>query len=418
VAIVVPDTGEEQVARLLLNMDEASDVEYHLYVNDYEPEASTLLSDFTEASGSGYAFKTVAGVSWTIVQGDPTVATASPLLWLFSGSDLGNTYGYYVTDSTNALLWAERFTDGPYNVTTTSTLTITPKLSIASGLCPEVEPPVEAGDADVIWDESLEMRDKIFPKVLLPADTFHMRDVLVPVPTLPDTVHMRDALGTSSVTATAIKTDTLHLDGDTFRGSAFINKVNRTGTPNTDVLTDAWVDATAINQGVNHGNESPLPISDEAVVQVVTRRAYFRYDLTKFTPFTAPAGSSMVFRIWGDTTTAAGLQTVEARFSNSAATPFTESTLTWTNQPAVGSNPVTKSLGQLLRVSPLVVEYREYVFTLTAAEYSPYLGQFLMIMMSTATVVAVGVLNLASREHVEGGAGGGLKPSLTFEFQR
>ena len=129
-SLVVPDVGEERALELLLAMPLA----LRLYVNNLTPGAADQLADYTEASGSGYGAIALDSAAWTLTPGDPTEAAQPEQTFTFSGA-LGNVYGYYVTegDSPAILRWAERFTDGPYNVTGASVeIAVTPKFTAST----------------------------------------------------------------------------------------------------------------------------------------------------------------------------------------------------------------------------------------------------------------------------------------------
>ena len=71
---------------------------------------------YTEVAGGGYSDQAIASVSWNIVVGDPTTASYPEITFSFTGA-AGNIYGYYVVQSTSGrLMWAERFTNGPFNI--------------------------------------------------------------------------------------------------------------------------------------------------------------------------------------------------------------------------------------------------------------------------------------------------------------
>jgi hypothetical protein len=85
------------------------------------------------ANGLGY---TTGGISltpgsWSVISGNPSQAEHTEVTWTFSGA-AGNVYGYYVTrDIGGELLWAERFTNGPFNITTNGDeIKITPRLTL------------------------------------------------------------------------------------------------------------------------------------------------------------------------------------------------------------------------------------------------------------------------------------------------
>jgi hypothetical protein len=105
----------DDALKTLLKMVTAGDVHYHLYTNDIAVDEDTLLSDFVEQVGDGYAVVTVHGADWlapTVTAG-VAVRTAPPISFLPT-TGAWTLYGYYVTDSTDAfLLWGGRFDGAP-----------------------------------------------------------------------------------------------------------------------------------------------------------------------------------------------------------------------------------------------------------------------------------------------------------------
>lgn len=131
-AIVVPNVGKEQMLKLILNKTAQEDLNIRLYTNNFTPSNSTVFADFTEASGFGYTSKNIAAAAWTITPGTPSVAQATQQTWVFTGL-LGNVYGYFLVGQTNTTLvyWAERFTDGPYNIQVNGDeIRITPRIPL------------------------------------------------------------------------------------------------------------------------------------------------------------------------------------------------------------------------------------------------------------------------------------------------
>lgn len=84
----------------------------HLFVNDITPTPTTVIGDFDPPTWTGYGDQEVtwAGVGGTTANGAEMIVTGSD--WS-SGADADATvYGWYMTDSTEAvLLWYGRFSD-------------------------------------------------------------------------------------------------------------------------------------------------------------------------------------------------------------------------------------------------------------------------------------------------------------------
>lgn len=113
--LILPTCGAE----LMLNAFLVTDKILKLFKNDVTPDASFVASDFIEADFDGYTPQPLFGISWIIVQDSPTEASYSQQEFVSSNTQTPqDVYGYYVIESdTGTLCWAERFTNGPYNIT-------------------------------------------------------------------------------------------------------------------------------------------------------------------------------------------------------------------------------------------------------------------------------------------------------------
>ncbi len=122
-SLVLVNQGE---SRVLTNFF-ADTMTLRLFANNYTPIETTTEASVTEASGSGYSSKTLTGGSWTVSGTAPTQAAYATQTYTFTGA-LGNVYGYYVTrNSDSKLMFAERFSDGPYNIQNNGdTIDVTP----------------------------------------------------------------------------------------------------------------------------------------------------------------------------------------------------------------------------------------------------------------------------------------------------
>lgn len=132
-ALVVPNISAVMFLHLILNKSGTyaqADPILKLYSNDYTPITTSVVGNFTEVTGGGYASKTLTGNSWTVSAGG--VASYAQQTWTFTGS-VGNVYGYYLTNASGDLFWAERFTDGPYNIAASGEfIKVTPQITAAS----------------------------------------------------------------------------------------------------------------------------------------------------------------------------------------------------------------------------------------------------------------------------------------------
>lgn len=117
-ALVHPNEGAQEALRRWLNYSATGDVKLHLFKSNTTPGETDTVATYTEATFTGYAAVTLTGASWTVTNADPASASYAKQTFTSSaGSQNENVYGYYVTNSGGTILmWAERFSDGPYNV--------------------------------------------------------------------------------------------------------------------------------------------------------------------------------------------------------------------------------------------------------------------------------------------------------------
>lgn len=109
-ALVVPNVGETVLLDFMLKQNSSfPDYVLKLYSNNYSPSATTVLSDFTEATFSGYTGYTFTRSSWdaaTSVGGQGS-SSRTAVSWTTGSAE--TIYGYYVVTDTGSLLWAELF---------------------------------------------------------------------------------------------------------------------------------------------------------------------------------------------------------------------------------------------------------------------------------------------------------------------
>ena len=101
--LVVPNSADLQMLRYVFNRSTT----LHLYSNNLTPSKTTVLSDITEASGSGYSAISLTGSSWTFAT-NTGINQASYAQQTFTITGAITIYGYYIT-STDGLLYVEKF---------------------------------------------------------------------------------------------------------------------------------------------------------------------------------------------------------------------------------------------------------------------------------------------------------------------
>lgn len=127
----IPSPSEALLLEYMLGKTAVDTLQVRLFSNNVTPGESDTSATYTQVSGNGYAGISLTAANWTVSAGDPTVATYPQITFTFTGA-AGNVYGYYVVAATSGnLLWAERFTDGPYNIAQAGdSIKITPRMTL------------------------------------------------------------------------------------------------------------------------------------------------------------------------------------------------------------------------------------------------------------------------------------------------
>lgn len=131
----IPSAGEAKLLEFMLGKSAAETLQLRLFSNNVTPGESDVLATYTQVTGGGYAAQTLTGASWVISAGDPSVAVYPQVTFSFTGA-VGNVYGYFIVSTTsNTVVWAERFTDGPYNVSQSGdSIRVTPRITLSDTL--------------------------------------------------------------------------------------------------------------------------------------------------------------------------------------------------------------------------------------------------------------------------------------------
>jgi hypothetical protein len=110
VAIIVPNESEIlQLDTLRSNLLDAGLL--RLYQNDYTPDEDSTFEDFTEADYDGYDGSETPTWSSAATDGTGRAFTQSEIIQYGhdGGSPTNTIYGYFFTDISDNLLFAERF---------------------------------------------------------------------------------------------------------------------------------------------------------------------------------------------------------------------------------------------------------------------------------------------------------------------
>lgn len=115
-SLIITSAGKTQALSYLVGKDTTvQNLTLKLFSNNVTPNVEFTPADFVEVTGGGYTSLALTGSSWNV---DSSSAAYPQQTWEFTGS-VGNVYGYYVTTADNtAVIFAEKFDDGPYNVAT------------------------------------------------------------------------------------------------------------------------------------------------------------------------------------------------------------------------------------------------------------------------------------------------------------
>lgn len=113
-AIIIPNAAEILWLKAVINHTAPQNLVLKLFTNNYTPVAGSTEADFTEASGGGYASKSLTGSSWTVTTNGSgeAEATYASQTFTFTGALSGSAtvYGWFlVQTSSGSLMAAERF---------------------------------------------------------------------------------------------------------------------------------------------------------------------------------------------------------------------------------------------------------------------------------------------------------------------
>lgn len=115
--LVVPNQGEQIALEALVGKTAGQNLVLRLFKSNTTPDESTTEASLTEADFTGYAAITLTAASWVYAAGDPGALSYAQQTFVSTAVQSQSVYGYYLTQvSSGKLVWAERFTDGPYTI--------------------------------------------------------------------------------------------------------------------------------------------------------------------------------------------------------------------------------------------------------------------------------------------------------------
>jgi len=115
--LIVPDVGERRMLEYIVNRAQPTELTLRLYVNSVDLLGEAVSAeDFTEASQNGYVAVQLPGANWAVSTDSgisvATYATGVP----FNLAETADVYGYYVTDASGEVMWAEEFPSAPFGL--------------------------------------------------------------------------------------------------------------------------------------------------------------------------------------------------------------------------------------------------------------------------------------------------------------
>lgn len=114
-ALIATNEAEILLLQIIVNMVDNGDQVLHLYTNDVTPTDATLQAGLTESTEAGYAPITLVGSSWTTTQVGGLTTAEYPES-TFSYTTAASVYGYYVTSTSDEIMWVERFSGAPFQL--------------------------------------------------------------------------------------------------------------------------------------------------------------------------------------------------------------------------------------------------------------------------------------------------------------
>lgn len=116
----------------ILNQTAPSNMTLRIFQNNITPADTDTVALYTESTFTGYAGTALTAASWSITTAHPAVATYPQVTFTSSANQTAQSeYGYYITNAAGALMFAERFSDGPYSVSVLNqTIKVTPTVSL------------------------------------------------------------------------------------------------------------------------------------------------------------------------------------------------------------------------------------------------------------------------------------------------
>jgi hypothetical protein len=136
-AFVLADVGADLVLGTFFVATAVQNTKLKLFATNVTPSDADVVGTYTEASGGGYAAKTLTRGTWVLTVGhDPSDVVYADQVFTFTGAltTNGTIYGHYITDNAGTvLLGAEKLTTPYTPAVNGDTLTIGMTLKLSKG---------------------------------------------------------------------------------------------------------------------------------------------------------------------------------------------------------------------------------------------------------------------------------------------
>jgi hypothetical protein len=131
--IVIPNVALQTIIDCVVDANPlSSPLTYHLFTNDYTPVAGSVVGSFTECSIAGYTSQTAALAGWVRSVAPDGTITGTTTNCVYTLTDAGTVYGYWVQDAASDLCWAQRFDTPVVFGVLGGVITLTPTFQLKS----------------------------------------------------------------------------------------------------------------------------------------------------------------------------------------------------------------------------------------------------------------------------------------------
>lgn len=141
--LIFPRSQELSLVNAMVDGADYVGAKLHLFKNDINPNADTILADFEECDFDGYAAATVTWSNAFFDTDDIALSSGGEILFTQDDAIGNNVYGGYLTNTAgDKLLWSGRLPDAPYPMAESGdVLPVVLKVGLLRGLLQESPTP-------------------------------------------------------------------------------------------------------------------------------------------------------------------------------------------------------------------------------------------------------------------------------------